>query len=184
MSWDDDKFERFISAAVQMARGALPGYGYSHVVFPYPPEAEGICIQKVRSLPNRFSAAGLKPVLLPVAPEMAIAAAKWANRPLTKARDYERLEKDLSDLRDGLVTKVATACARTIAEHPPDTVVIVTRVGALYPFCHLSTLLSSLVSAGVRNTLAVTYPGTADGTNLRFLGKQDPTGGYRGHVVT
>src|SRR4051794_21240806 len=47
MSWDDDKFERFINAAVQMARGALPGYGYSHVVFPYPPEAEGICIQKV-----------------------------------------------------------------------------------------------------------------------------------------
>ena len=48
----------------------------------------------------------------------------------------------------------------------------------------LSAFLEALHGAGVRNTLAVAYPGTAEGTQLRFLGLLDPTGGYRGHIVT
>ena len=67
---------------------------------------------------------------------------------------------------------------------PDDTVVILCRLGALYPFGHVSGLLDVIYRAGIRNTLAVAYPGSAEGTRLRFLGLLDPTGGYRGHIVT
>jgi hypothetical protein len=30
----------------------------------------------------------------------------------------------------------------------------------------------------------VAYPGSAEGIQLRFLGLNDATGGYRGHIVT
>jgi hypothetical protein len=48
----------------------------------------------------------------------------------------------------------------------------------------LETLQQLLQEIGRRHTLAVAYPGTAEGTRLRFLDLVDPTGGYRGHVVT
>ena len=84
-----------------------------------------------------------------------------------------------------MVGKTAEICAAEIrASGTVDMVVLLCRLGALYPFGHVSTLLDALYRAGIRNTIAVAYPGTADGTQLRFLGLLDPTGGYRGHVVT
>ena len=84
-----------------------------------------------------------------------------------------------------MVGKIAEICAGEIrASGAGDTVVLLCRLGALYPFGHVSALLDALYRAGIRNTIAVAYPGTADGTQLRFLGLLDPTGGYRGHVVT
>ena len=61
---------------------------------------------------------------------------------------------------------------------------ILCRLGALYPFAHVSTLLEAVYRESPGLTVAVAYPGTAEGTKLRFLGLADPTGGYRGHIVT
>jgi hypothetical protein len=80
---------------------------------------------------------------------------------------------------------VARSCAQEIqSSSTADEVIILARLGPLYPFGHISALLDLVYRAGVLNTIGVAYPGTADGTQLRFLGLVDPTGGYRGHVVT
>jgi hypothetical protein len=185
MSWDDARFERFVNATIHMARGELPGYGYPHVVFPYSPAAEMDCIEAIRSMPGRLSQAGLARKLIPVAQVIAQVNARDARVELSDEEDYQRLESDLADLREGIVPRVAEICARQarmMAEAEP--VLILCRLGALYPFGHISTLLDAIYRAGVRTTIAVAYPGTAEGTQLRFLGLEDPTGGYRGHVVT
>lgn len=185
MSWDEAKFHRFVDATLRMARGELPGYGYPHVVFPYAPEDEMACISAMRSIPARLSQAGFSSLLLSVAQMVARATARYARRELPKTDDYRRQQSDLADLRGGVVAKTAEICAAEIrASGAVDTVVLLCRLGALYPFGHVSTLLDALYRAGIRNTIAVAYPGTADGTQLRFLGLLDPTGGYRGHVVT
>lgn len=184
MAWDEDLFERFVLATIAMARGELPGYGYPHVIFPYPASEEATCIARVRALPGRLSSGGVHAKLLPIAPEMARAAARWATRSLSRARDYQRLEADLSHPRDGLLAKVAERLAAKIKPEPRDTVFVLARVGSLYPFAHVSALLDAIVRNGVQHTLSVVYPGAAQGTELRLLGKVDPTGGYRGHVVT
>ncbi len=185
MPWDDAKFERFVSDTVRMARGSLPGYGYPHVVFPYPPKEELTCIGELRRLPARLRQVGSVAELLPIAPHVARAAVRFSHRELHEATDYTRLQSDLSESRSGLVARTAEICA---AELKPrfagDIVLIVCRLGALYPFGHVSAFLDALYRAGITNTLAVAYPGTAEGTLLRFLGLLDPTGGYRGHVVT
>lgn len=168
-----------------MARGGLPGYGYPHVVFPYPPKEELTCIGELRRLPARLGQVGFVGELVPVAPHVARAAARFSRRELHAAAEYDRLQSDLSEPRGGLVARTAEVCAAELKPRlPADTVLIVCRLGALYPFGHVSAFLDALYRAGITNTLAVAYPGTAEGTVLRFLGLLDPTGGYRGHVVT
>jgi hypothetical protein len=185
MSWDEARFSRFVDATLRMARGELPGYGYPHVVFPYAPEDEVACIAAMRLIPARLSQAGFSYLLLSVAQMVARATARYARRELPEAQDYHRLQSDLADLRGGVVAKTTEICAAEIRAHgTADTVVLLCRLGALYPFGHVSALLDALYRAGIRNTIAAGYPGTADGTQLRFLGLLDPTGGYRGHVVT
>jgi hypothetical protein len=185
MSWDEARFHRFVDATLRMARGELPGYGYPHVVFPYAPEDEMMCISAMRSMPAHLSQAGFSNRLISIAQMVARATARYARRELLKADDYRRLQSDLADLRSGVVGKTVEICAAEIrASGAVDMVVLLGRLGALYPFGHVSTLLDVLYHAGIRNTIAVAYPGTADGTQLRFLGLLDPTGGYRGHVVT
>ena len=185
MEWDSPKFARSLDATVRMARGQLPGYGYPYVVLPYPAGEEMRCIQEFQGASARLSADGIESKVCAVSPHVAQAASRYAERELRDTDDYARLLADLSDPRGGLVSKAAVLCAREIKETVASgAVVLLCRLGALYPFGHVSTLLEALYGAGVRNTVAVAYPGTADGTVLRFLGLVDPTGGYRGHVVT
>lgn len=185
ITWDEEKFERFLTAAVAMARGQLPGYGYRHVVFPYEPQVEMSCIEEMRRLPLRLSQAGLQSHSIPIAKLVASITARHAVRDLEDAEEYERLERDLASLTVGVIPKTAALCAQEIREKSPeDCVIILYRLGALYPFGQVSALLNAIYQSGIRHTLAVAYPGTAEGTALHFLGMLDPTGGYRGHVVT
>lgn len=168
-----------------MARHELPGYGYPHVILPYPPKEELTCIEALRNLPARLRQAGLKAEAIPLAPFVARALARYARRRLDEADDYQRLQADMSEPRNGLVGRTLDACADELKAKSNDgTVLALGRLGALYPFGHVSALLEGLFSRGVTTTLAVVYPGTADGTALSFLGRLDPTGAYRGHIVT
>ena len=185
MAWDDAKFERFVAETIRMARGQLPGYGYPHVVFPYPPGEELVCIGELRLLRGRLGQSGLAAELVPVARYVAVAVERYARRELRDGDEYRRLQSDLSEPRTGLASRAAQLCAGDLnTKITADAVLIVGRLGPLYPFAHVSTFLDALYRTGIKNTLAVAYPGTAEGTVLRFLGLLDPTGGYRGHVVT
>lgn len=185
MPWDDQRFERFVEATIRMARHELPGYGYPHVILPYPPKEELTCIDAVRNLPARLSQAGIAAEAVPIAPYVARAMQRFANRELPDADDYHRLQSDLSEPRNGLIGRTLDVCVPELQPKAGDgKVLILCRLGALYPFGHVSALLEGLYSRGVTTTLAVVYPGTADGTALSFLGRLDPTGAYRGHIVT
>src|SRR4051812_17967139 len=110
MSWDEAKFHRFVDATLRMARGELPGYGYPHVVFPYAPEDEMMCISAMRSIPAHLSQAGFSNRLISIAQMVAHATARYARRELLKADDYRRLQSDLADLRSGVVGKTVEIC--------------------------------------------------------------------------
>lgn len=184
MAWDEQRYDRFVDALAKMARGELPGYGYPHVVLPYQPHDELQAIEHARKLPSRLGAFGLRARAIPLAQLVATALSRYSRRALRDAEEYARLERDLSDPMSGVASRVCEELRKAIAEEPVNTVLVVARLGALYPFTHVSTLLEATRAAGVTHTLGVLYPGTADGTRLKFLGLVDPTGGYRGHVVT
>jgi hypothetical protein len=185
MAWDDERYERFVDAVGKMARGELPGYGYPHVIVPYHPTDELRCIAETRRLPARLSQQGLSVEPLPVAPFVAHALRRFAERGLPEKEDYHRLELDLASTTDGVIASVVDRIRRDgIAKAPASAVLVFCRLGALYPFAHVSAFLAGRYRAGVENTIGVLYPGTASGMQLKFLGLDDPTGGYRGHIVT
>jgi hypothetical protein len=185
MAWDDARFERFVEATIRMAQHQLPGYGYPHVILPYPPKEELTCIEAVRNLPGRLKQVGLAAEAVALAPYVARALARYSRRPLNDADDYQRLQADLSEPRNGLIGRTLDACVPELVTKVADgKTLALCRLGALYPFGHVSALLEGLYSRGVTTTLAVVYPGSADGTALSFLGRLDPTGAYRGHIVT
>jgi hypothetical protein len=185
MSWDEARFERFVEATIRMARHQLPGYGRPHVILPYPPKEELTCIAAVRNLPSRLEANGLVAESVAMAPYVARAVRRYARRPLEDCDEYERLQADFSEPRNGVIGRTLDACEADLKAKSNDgRVLAVCRLGALYPFGHVSAILEGLYLRGVTTTLAIVYPGTADGTALSFLGRLDPTGAYRGHIVT
>jgi hypothetical protein len=120
-----------------------------------------------------------------LAPYVARALERYSNRKLEEADEYERLQADLSEPRNGVIGRTLDACVPDLeAKSKEGKVLALCRLGALYPFGHVSALLEGLYRRGVTTTVAVVYPGTADGTALSFLGRLDPTGAYRGHIVT
>jgi len=182
MSWDDERFERFVDATARMARGELPGYGYSHVLLPYAPADERFCIERLRGhFRTQLERQGFASEPIAVAPLVAQAASRYTRRELHDANDYRLLERTLAGT---LIAETAAAISQRASDLAPATIPILCRLGALYPFGQVSSLLLAVHTAGVRQTIAVAYPGTADGMMLRFLGRNDPTGGYRGHIVT
>lgn len=184
MAWDEARFDRFIEALVRLDRGELVGSGYPQVILPYPPADEAACIEAVRQLKSRLDQKGIKCDVVPVAPKVAEALKRHTARPLEEADDYRRLESGLSEPMNGAVGRTVEKLAPELLERQADgRLIVLCRLGALYPFGHVSALLDQLHQKGVRN-LGVVYPGTADGTTLRFLGRLDPTGAYRGHIVT
>lgn len=184
MSWDEARFERFFNDTAQMARGRLTGYGHPHVILPYPPQLELECTEEVRKLPKRLEKLGLEAEVVSVAPYAAQVWERFARRTLHDLKEYERLQATLSTGPLGLVPSLAARLAADVRMKAEGQVLILCRLGVLYPFGHVSALLGALVEHGFRSTVAVVYPGTAEGTELRLLGHADPTGGYRGDVVT
>jgi hypothetical protein len=185
MPWDEERFGRFVDAVTKMARGALPGYGHPHVVMPYAPRDELRCIEEIQGLPTALASLGINAQVFPVAHWVARVLRRYSKRELRTADDYRHIEQDLADPNVGLVPTLVEHVRREILPAlSAQTLLVLGRLGALYPFAHVSTFLDGLYGGGIRNPVAVLYPGTADGTQLRFLGLVDPTGGYRGHVVT
>lgn len=182
MGWEPSLFDAFVDDTVKMAAGELPGYGYPHVILPYAAVDEVRCIERLREMPAALHARGLTSMLVPVARVVADVTRRYGESPLADSAACARLELDLSTPPEGLVQRVAKRVHKQLA--PGVQVLVLGRLGALYPFGTVSGLLDALYRAGVRITVAAVYPGSAEGVSLRFLGITEPHGGYRGHIVT
>src|SRR5437879_5268694 len=118
--WDDEKFDRFVAAIVRMARGEMAGYGMPHVVFPYEPQMEQTCIERVSSLRARLSPHGLASHPISVAALIARFTRRWSESPLRDAGAYRRLAGDLANLTNGVVPNTAKLCAAEIRDQWPE----------------------------------------------------------------
>ena len=134
MSWDDARFERFVEATIRMARHQLPGYGRPHVILPYPPKEELTCIGAVRNLPGRLEASGLVAECVAMAPYVARAVQRYARRSLEDCDEYQRLQADFSEPRNGLIGRTLDACEADLKAKSNDgRILALCRLGASVP---------------------------------------------------
>jgi len=168
--WNAECFNELESRVVATMRGLRPVIDVPFYIYLYEPRDELICLREFKDLVARLNAKGLSAenvslsVLMVEALkdlgclEESILLREDENR-FVLSRDLEReLPKEITQrLRNNLGGKDVSHCA------------VLLRASALYPFVHVSSLLSS-VEGAVRCTLVVPYPGDKVGEMLNIKG--------------
>jgi hypothetical protein len=104
---------------------------------------------------------------------------------IEKLQEFEKSDRrtifeDLSNLDRGLPSLIANRLINHLKDKDISHCVILLRAGSIFPFVHVSSLLTML-EARVRCTLIIPYPGK-DGELLNYRGKSVRSY-YRGEII-
>jgi len=181
-AWDSTRFSQLEERVLATVSGQRPILDVPYYIFPYDPSLELRCLTECQALCHRLKAKGH--------PAEVISLAAWLmdaldhlgclNDDFVKQEAAERpiIQQDLERELPKLLSE--RLCAE-LGNKPVSFCAVLVRLGALFPFVHVSTLLSA-VEGRVRCTLVVPYPGSVDGEVLRFLNETDGSY-YRAEII-
>lgn len=169
--WDENRFRRLEDVIIATMEGKRPVIDVPYYIYLYSPAEELRAIDEFQYLESRLKTKGFATEIIRM-PELMISALKKfrlldpdvvnleGERRMSMKDDLERIlpEEIASQLKDRLKGKGVNHCA------------ILLRCGALYPFVHVSALLSSL-EGFVSCTLVIGYPGDKEGQMLNEKGE-------------
>jgi hypothetical protein len=181
-AWNKTRFAELEERVIATISGRRPLLDVPYYLFTYDPGLELRCLRECQSLGKRLRAKGHS--------VQVISLAEWLVDALEALgcldADFQTLEttersRVQQDLERELPKLLAERLRQELADKGPTHCAILVRTGALFPFVHVSTLLSA-VEGHVRCVLVVAYPGRQEGESLRFL---DETNGsyYRAEVL-
>lgn len=170
MVWNTECFKDLESRVMATMRGLRPVIDVPFYVYLYEPQDELICLREFRGFVSRLNAKGMSAESISLSAlmmealkelgclEESVLKREGDDRSIL-ARDLEReLPREIVQrLRNRFGDKDVSFCA------------ILLRASALYPFVHVSSLLSSIEGA-VRCTLVIPYPGNKVGEMLNVKG--------------
>lgn len=156
----------------------------------YPPTEEREAVKEFKLLAKRLHICGWKVECASLIDLFRDALANLINcsfselkeslRTLEQAHNRLELQQRLSDFLPDELAKVIT---QHFGNMPRESVLILLRMGALYPFIRTSSIVSKL-EGKLTCTVILPYPGTTLGA-LLDAPPVDPHGGYyRGEVIT
>ena len=182
MVWNTECFNELESRVMATMRGLRRVIDVPFYVYLYEPRDELVCLREFRDLAARLNAKGMSAEDISLSAlmieslkelgclEESVLRSEGDSRSVL-ARDLGReLPKEIAKrLRSRLGDKEVSHCA------------VLLRASALYPFVHVSSLLSS-VEGVVRCTLVVPYPGDKVGEmlNVRRIGARKY---YRAEII-
>jgi hypothetical protein len=166
--WDEKRFRRLEDVIIATMEGKRPVVDVPYYIYLYNPAEELRALDEFQYLDGRLKTKGFSTEIVWM-PDLMISALKKFRflDPDVASLERESLKSDLqrilpeeiaSQLKDKLKAKGVSHCA------------ILLRCGALYPFVHVSALLSSL-EGFVGCTLVVGYPGDKEGQMLNEKGE-------------
>jgi len=189
--WKREDFEEFMSRVRACAAGARPSSGTTFFLFVYDPKEERKCIDNMKQFKEALEGNGTKANIVWVGQLMVRVLQRRGYTPEIlrdlEAHGRERLREPVSGLtatKGGLADDLVGALISGELGTPPlgggaqSEVALLLRTGPLYPFVHVSEILSRLENRTQR-TLGVAFPGSRDPTGesiLRFL--DEGTGRY------
>jgi hypothetical protein len=170
MVWNIECFKDLESRVIATMRGSRRVIDVPFYVYLYEPRDELICLREFRAFVSRLNAKGMSAESISLSALMIEALRELG------CLDKSVLESEDKD-RSVLVRDLGRELPREIAKHlrgrfgdkAESHCVILLRASALYPFVHVSSLLSSIEGA-VRCTLVIPYPGNNVGEMLNVKG--------------
>jgi hypothetical protein len=175
---------------------------YRFAIVPYDPKEEFKLRDHVQGLTTRLKRSGWVVYTLSLQKLLIARIKNLGDDILSRMIELERksstvsLDRGMTFLReklarqiegpDGIAADVSNAIGRYKAEHPADaerTVVLIGRMGALYPFFRTSSLLKHLGDRTHGLPVVLLYPGTrTDENRLSFMGVCAADGDYRPRI--
>lgn len=156
----------------------------------YPPTLEREALAQFQGLAGRLQQRGWTVQSISLSEILTEALGRLLNYPLSEfAERLQNLERERErddlqrQLSEHLPDELANVLKERLAEMPRESIAILLRMGALYPFVRTSSLESKL-EGQVSCAIVLTYPGTTLGALLDTQ-SADPHGGYyRGEIIS
>jgi len=168
--WNTECFNDLESRVIATMQGLRKVLGAPFYVYLYEPRDELICLREFRDFVSRLNAKGMSAESISLSALMmeALKELGCLEKSVLK-RESEDRSVLARDLERELPREIAQRLRSHLGDKDESHCVILLRASALYPFVHVSSLLSS-IEGGVRCTLVIPYPGNNVGEMLNVKG--------------
>jgi hypothetical protein len=181
-AWDSEKFKLLEMRIKESVAGNRHVSAVPYYVYLYKPELEIECLKEFRNLAMRLSRAGISVETVSLASLMidSLHFLGCLNDSFSKIEENRRNEI-AKDLERELLKEISERLKEKLSKKDVSHCAILLRGGSLFPFVHISSLLSQLEGA-VHCTLVMPYPGNKEGNMLNYHWENIRTY-YRGEVM-
>ncbi len=183
MTWDNSRFQQLESRILLTVQGKRPSLDVPFIRFRYEPQDELRCISEFSALAKRLRVKEVSTELILLSERLLEALESMdimENLEKFERTDRKSFFEDLANLEMGLPSLIAKKLSANLGDKDISHCAILLRVGSLFPFVHVSSLLT-LLEGKVRCTLVIPYPGK-DGEMLNYKGMSVKSY-YRGEII-
>ena len=169
--WNEKRFRHLEDLVIATMEGKRPVADVPYYIYLYNPAEELRALDEFQYLQRRLETKGFSAEIVWM-PDLMISALKRFRFLDSNVVNLERERRVgvKGDLERILPQEIASQLKEKLKGRGVNYCAILLRCGALYPFVHVSTLLSSL-EGFVECTLVVGYPGDKEGQMLNEKGE-------------
>ena len=180
--WDNDRFAQLEDRTIATLAGRSTLLEVPVYLFPYPPALELRCLKECDELALRLQAKGYSAEVHSLA-EWFVDAVEWlgALEPEGIRQEIEHRDQVGEHLKREVPKMLSERMQKELGDKGSQYCAILVRAGALFPFAHVSNLLS-VVGPRIHCTVVIAYPGGRSGPELRFLNETRHSY-YRAEIV-
>ena len=180
--WDEEKFELFEKRLIATMNGKRPVVDVPYYIYLYDPAEELRAIDEFQNLERRLKARGYSAEIIWMSELMikTLERFKFLEPNITQIEKGNRASVK-NDLERILPSQIALQLIEKLKHKGVEHCAILLRIGALYPFVRVSSLLN-FIEGRVNCTLVIGYPGNKEGQMLNDQGEIEMNY-YRAEII-
>ena len=181
-AWDSKKFKKLEIRIRETISGRRNLIDVPYYIYLYKPELELECIKEFKNLVIRLKRDGISAEIISLASLMIKSLDHLGCLNENFLREESRRRDEIyKDLERELLKEIAERLKEILKDKDVSHCAVLLRVGALFPFVHISSLLTRL-EGNVHCTIVLPYPGNKEGNMLNYHDRSIRTY-YRGEVI-
>jgi hypothetical protein len=182
MGWDSSRFDILEMRIKESVGGKRHIIDVPYYIYLYDPESEVECLKHFKALASRLRRDGISVGMIPLSSLMVDALQSLGCLDTFILKKEERIREEImKDLERELLKEIAKRLKEKLKDKDVSHCAILTRSGSLFPFVHISSLLTQLEGT-VSCTLVIPYPGNKEGNMLNYQWENIRTY-YRGEII-
>lgn len=180
--WDSKRFKVLETRIRETVAGRRYVIDVPYYIYLYKPELEHECIREFNNLVIRLKKDNISGEIVSLASLLVKSLEHLGCLDECFLREESLRRKEIyEDLGRELLKEISDSLKNMLKEKNVSHCTVLLRAGALFPFIHISSLLTHLEGV-VRCTLVLPYPGNKEGNMLNYQGRSVRTY-YRGETI-